>query len=199
MCARLCECASWCMRALYTVGDIRNERGRLLRCPCADPLPNPLCPLCLWALLARACLSIFVTGSKFDVSYFQLTASEPCMNELVIYTKCLIKSAAAPGINIVGRLGMFTARGWGFAQRCVCGSHILPDSHLVCSVVLCDCGASCRTQYLFFVLINAHFDCWISTIWLRIKFGNQYDFIFVYHFLTHLKKISKSHTLWKEY
>lgn len=80
-------------------------------------------PLCLWTLLAQACLSIFVTGVKFDVSYFQLTASEPCMNELVIYTKCLIKSAAAPGINIVERLGIFTGRVWGFAQRCLLGYH----------------------------------------------------------------------------
>lgn len=111
------------------------------------PPPPPPRPLCLWALLAWACLSIFVTSSKFDVSYFQLTASEPCMNELVIYTKCLIKSAAAPGINIVERLGIFTARGWGFAQRCVCGYHILPGSHLVFSVALCDSCSSCQAQY----------------------------------------------------
>ena len=63
-------------------------------------LVPPPPPACFWAFLAQACLSIFVTGAKFDVSYFQLTATEPCMNELVIYTKCLIKSAAAPGINI---------------------------------------------------------------------------------------------------
>lgn len=101
---------------------------------------TPTHPLCLWALLAQACLSIFVTGLKFDVSYFQLTASEPCMNELVIYTKCLIKSAPAPGINIVERLGIFTASGWGFAQRCICGYHIIPGCHLDCSVALCDSG-----------------------------------------------------------
>lgn len=73
--------------------------------------PLPPCPLCLQALLAPACLSIFVTSLKFDVSFFLLTASEPCMNELVIYTKCLIKSAAAPGINIVERLGIFAVKG----------------------------------------------------------------------------------------
>lgn len=71
----------------------------------------PPCPLCLQALLAPACLSIFVTSLKFDVSFFLLTASEPWMNELVIYTKCLIKSAAAPGINIVERLGIFAVKG----------------------------------------------------------------------------------------
>lgn len=73
--------------------------------------PLPPCPLCLQALLALACLSIFVTSLKFDVSFFLLTASEPCMNELVIYTKCLIKSAAAPGIHIVERLGIFAVKG----------------------------------------------------------------------------------------
>lgn len=89
------------------------------------PPCSPSSPPCLWALLAQACLSIFVTASKFDVSYSQLTASEPCMNELAIYTKCLIKSAAAPGINIAGRLGMLAGgaeeRARVFAQGGVCG------------------------------------------------------------------------------
>ena len=82
------------------------EKAGICCCSCTDT-PPPSSP-CLWALLAQACLSIFVTGLKFDVSYFQLAASEPCMNELVIYTKCLIKSAAAaPGINIAVRLWIF--------------------------------------------------------------------------------------------
>lgn len=40
------------------------------------------------------------------------------MNELTIYTKCLIKSAAAPGINIAGRLGMLAAEDEGlYSER----------------------------------------------------------------------------------
>lgn len=97
----LCVCV-----CVYTVGKwagpLRSD---------TPPPPPPPCPLCLQALLAPACLSIFVTSLKFDVSFFLLTASEPCMNELVIYTKCLIKSAAAPGINIVERLGIFAVKG----------------------------------------------------------------------------------------
>lgn len=54
--------------------------------------PPTLHYTCLRALLVQACLSIFVTASKLDVScYSQLRASEPCMNKLTIYTKCLIK------------------------------------------------------------------------------------------------------------
>lgn len=107
--------------------DVRNEEAGFGAAHAWDPSPpSPPCPHhpCLWALLAQACLSIFVTASKFDVSYSQLTASEPCMNELAIYTKCLIKSAAAPGINIAGRLGMLVGgaeeRARVFAQRGVC-------------------------------------------------------------------------------
>lgn len=91
-----CVCNSMYVSWWYTVG---KWRGWLCRCP-----------QCLWALLAQACLSIFVTILKFDASHFQLTVSEPWMNELVIYTKCLIKSAAAPGINVVECLGIFTTR-----------------------------------------------------------------------------------------
>lgn len=96
--------------------------------------PSPSCPLCLQALLAPPCLSIFVTSLKFDVSFFLLTASEPCMNELVIYTKCLIKSAAVPGINIVERLGIFAARGARVcSKRRMCLRYqMVSSSHLVC-------------------------------------------------------------------
>lgn len=98
--------------------------------------PAPSCPLCLQALLAPACLSIFVTSLKFDVSFFLLTASEPWMNELVIYTKCLIKSAAVPGINIGERLGIFAARGARLcSKRRMCLRYqIISSSHLVCTV-----------------------------------------------------------------
>lgn len=159
----VCVCVVYCR-------DMWNEEASSVahvRTPSQPPRP-----LCLWALLAQACLSIFVTGSKFDVSYFQLTASEPCMNELVIYTKCLIKSAAAPGINIVERLGIFTARGWGFAQRCVCGYHILPGSHLVCS----DSGSSCQTQYPFwFAECICLFFVNKQSIWLNLELGKPHE------------------------
>lgn len=113
----------------------------LWRCTCTGPKPSPAAhhppPLhypCLRALLAQACLSIFVTASKFDVSYPQLKASEPCMNELTIYTKCLIKSAAAPGINIAGRLGMLARRTRVFTPR---GVHVqiprLTTRQLLCA------------------------------------------------------------------
>lgn len=58
-----CVCNSMYVSWWYTVG---KWRGWVCRCP-----------QCLWALLAQACLSIFVTSLKFDVSYFQLTVSEP--------------------------------------------------------------------------------------------------------------------------
>lgn len=91
-------------------------------------------PTCLRALLTQTRLSIFVTGSKFDVSYFQLAASEPCMNELVIYTKCLIKSAASRGINIVKHLGIFTGSGWMSAYSDM-GLWMLQHRHLKCYLI----------------------------------------------------------------
>lgn len=88
VCVCVCDCVLICV--VYC-RDMWNEEAGFAVAHAWTP-PRPLC---LWALLAQPCLSIFVTGLKFNVSYFQLTASEPCMNELVIYTKCLIKSAAA--------------------------------------------------------------------------------------------------------
>lgn len=108
-----------------------------------NPLPaahnsHPFHYPCLQALLAQPCLSIFVTTSKFDVSYSQLKASEPCMNELTIYTKCLIKSAAAPGINIAGRLGMLAAENEGlYSER---RTRADPASHKQ-TVALCESGS----------------------------------------------------------
>lgn len=81
--------------------------------PLQPPNPLPSTTRVYGALLVQACLSIFVTASKFDVSYSQLKASEPCTNKLTVYTKCLIKSAAAPGINIAGRLGTLAAENGG--------------------------------------------------------------------------------------
>lgn len=150
VCAFVTVCSNLCVSVCCIQQGHVKWRGCLCCCPCVDPPPAPR-PLCLWALLAQACLSIFVTGLKFDVSYFQLTASEPCMNELVIYTKCLIKSAAAPGINIVERLGIFTARGWGLAHRCICGYHTRLPLRLQCRTVWCwpKSGSACQTKYPF--------------------------------------------------
>lgn len=69
----------------------------------------------LWDLLARAWLSIFVMALRFDVSCSEPVASEPRMNVLVIYTKCLIKSVGSPRINIAQRRWIFaTRRGYSY-------------------------------------------------------------------------------------
>lgn len=135
-----------CVCGGYTVGKWTSPLLPVLRYH-----PAPSCPLCLQALLAPACLSIFVTSLKFDVSFFLLTASEPWMNELVIYTKCLIKSAAVPGINIVERLGIFAARGARLcSKRRMCLRYqIISSSHLVCSVEVWDSGSGWQSQYAF--------------------------------------------------